>query len=273
MSEQADLEGYLDHIGYAGPQAATREALDGLIQAHTRRIPFENLNPLLGWPVRLDLASLARKFVREGRGGFCYEHNLWFAHVLRSFGFPVTGLAARVVWRQPDDAVTPRTHMLLCVDVRGERRLADVGFGAFTVTSSLALDAEGPQPSPHESFRVVPAGREYLMQVELDDSWRSLYRFDLQPQEPVDYELTSWYLCHHPQSHFRQHLIAARAEPGVRLGLLDGQLSVRRTGLPAERTELRDAGSLRQALKTHFFLDLPADPAVDARLEGLLRPG
>ena len=56
--------------------AACRMATISIIARHTEAIPFENLNPLLRWPVRLDPASLEEKMVRGGRGGYCFEPNL-----------------------------------------------------------------------------------------------------------------------------------------------------------------------------------------------------
>ena len=70
-----DLDACLRRIGHAGPRSATFETLH---QSHTAARPFENLNPLLGVPVALDIASLQRKLVQRRRGGWCYEHNLLF---------------------------------------------------------------------------------------------------------------------------------------------------------------------------------------------------
>lgn len=42
----------------------------------------------------------------------------------------------------------------------------------------------------------------------------------------ADYELTSWHLCHHPDSRFRTGLIAARVAPGLRYALRNTELAV-----------------------------------------------
>ena len=62
---------------------ASLDTLEALHLAHAQAIPFENLDPLLGWPVRLDARSLHRKIVSEGRGGYCFEQNLLLHAVLR----------------------------------------------------------------------------------------------------------------------------------------------------------------------------------------------
>src|SRR5215470_2919639 len=147
-----DLDAYLARTGYAGELAPTRATLDALHLAHATRIPFENLDILLGRPIRLDLASLQAKLVRDRRGGYCFEQNRLFASVLESLGFTVTTLAARVRFGTP--AVLPRTHMLVQVDVDGVRLLADVGFGAFGLLLPIALDDPGESRQFAWTYRI-----------------------------------------------------------------------------------------------------------------------
>ena len=114
-----DLDGYFQRIGHEGPRKPTLETLRALHVRHTEAIPFENLNPFLRRPVRLDPASLEQKLVRDGRGGYCFEQNLLFRDVLTALGYRVRGLAARVVWNAPEGAITARSHMLLLVEIDG----------------------------------------------------------------------------------------------------------------------------------------------------------
>ena len=53
-----DLDAYFRRIGYAGARTATLDTLRAVHLHHAQAIPFENLNPLLRWPVRLDADSL-----------------------------------------------------------------------------------------------------------------------------------------------------------------------------------------------------------------------
>src|SRR5204862_693519 len=94
------------------------------------------------------------KLLTPGRGGWCFEHNLLFAHALEAIGFDVTRLAARVRWNVPEDVVTARSHMLLRVRVDGEDWIADVGFGGLTLTAPLRLRPELEQATPHEPHRI-----------------------------------------------------------------------------------------------------------------------
>ena len=100
MQEAFDLGAYFARIGYDGPATPRLETLREIHRLHPQAIAFENLNPLLHWPVPLDMQSLQQKLVTQRRGGYCYEHNLLLKHALERIGFRVAGLAARVLWNQ-----------------------------------------------------------------------------------------------------------------------------------------------------------------------------
>lgn len=269
-TDAIDLDAYFERIGYDGPRAPTLETLRAIHALHPASIAFENLNPLLGWPVKLDAASLEEKMVRRGRGGWCFEQNGLLLAVLRALGYRVTGLAGRVMWNQPEGEVRPRSHMLLRIDLDEGTYLADVGFGGLTLTAPLRLEADVEQETPHEPFRLAGAGEgEYVMEAGLRGEWKPLYRFDLQPQHRADYEVTSWYLCHHPSSHFRAGLIAARTAPEGRHALRDGELVTHHLHGETERRALATADELRDALENTFRIALPGAPELDAALERL----
>lgn len=154
-----DLEAYFRRIGYDADRTPTLDTLRAIQLRHAETIAFENLNPLMRWPVPLGLESLQQKLVRDRRGGYCFEQNLLLKHLLTALGFRVTGLAARVLWNEPDGALRPRSHMLLLVELKGTPYLADVGFGILTPTAPLRLEPEIEQATPHEPFRLLPAGR------------------------------------------------------------------------------------------------------------------
>jgi N-hydroxyarylamine O-acetyltransferase len=271
MHDDFDLGAYFERIRYDGPTAARLETLCEIHRLHPQAIAFENLNPLLRWPVPLDARSLQQKLVTQRRGGYCYEHNLLLKHALERIGFKVAGLAARVLWNHPEDAIRPRTHMLLQVDIEDELWIADVGFGGLTLTAPLRLVEHTPQSTPHEPFRVTRIDGDYAVQAEVRGAWRTLYRFDLQEQVLPDYEVTSWYLSNHPESHFVRRLIAARTETKRRYALLDNELAVHKLGEETERRKLTSAKELRAVLSETFRIAVPDDVAVDRKLTELVQ--
>jgi N-hydroxyarylamine O-acetyltransferase len=269
VNAQIDLSAYLQRIGWIGTTAPTLDCLRDLVGAHTAAIPFENLNPLLGIPVELSPEALDRKILRDGRGGYCFEQNQLFARALRAIGFPVVGLAARVVWNQAPDAITPRTHMLLRVPLDGGDHLVDVGFGGQTPTGVLRLAPEVDQATPHEPFRLLPRQGEWLAEARIGDAWRPLYRFDLQPQQDIDYELANHFVSTHPRSFFTFTLLAARAEPGRRYALRNREFAVHHTGGETEHRVLKDTRNICDVLESVFRLRLPDHPDLARRLDQL----
>jgi N-hydroxyarylamine O-acetyltransferase len=267
MTSGLDVDAYFERIRYAGPRTVSGDTLAAMHLHHPQAIPFENLNPFLGWPVRLDAASLQQKLVRDRRGGYCYEHNLLFSHVLRQLGFRVTSLAARVMWNVPEGIVRPRSHMLLLIDLDDRRYVADVGFGGLTLTAPLRLEAGLEQSTPHERFRLIASGDRFVMQAKCDESWRSLYAFDLQEQVLSDYELVNWYLCHNPASHFVTGLVAARPDRERRYALRGTELTVHHVNNGTERHLLASREALRASLEQIFRVTLPESPELEAALE------
>jgi N-hydroxyarylamine O-acetyltransferase len=273
MQEEFDLGAYFARIGYGGPAAPRLKTLCEIHRLHPQAIAFENLNPLLHWPVLLDVQSLQRKLVAQRRGGYCYEHNLLLKHALEHIGFRVAGLAARVLMNLPEDSIRPRTHMLLQIDVEDELWIADVGFGGMTLTAPLRLVEHVPQSTPHEPFRLMRLDGDYVLQAQVRSEWRTLYRFDLQEQVLPDYELTSWYLSNHPESHFVQRLIAARTAPQRRYALRQNELAIHELGGETVRRSLTSAASLREALSETFGIALPDSAELEEKLREIAESG
>jgi N-hydroxyarylamine O-acetyltransferase len=262
-------EAYRKRIGYSGAAEASLEALRRIHLLHPAAIPFENLNPLMGWPVLLDVGSVQNKLVEARRGGWCFEQNKLFGEALSYLGFAVTGLGARVVWNAP--AGTPigaRSHMLLRVEAEGTSLIADVGFGGNVLTTPLRLESGRAQDTPHGVFRLTENADHWLEEVLLQDEWQPLYEFTLEPQFPADYEVSNWYLCHHPSSFFRTTLVAARAFPGKRLGLRNTELSIHTPG-GSEKRIIEEPEELRACLANDMGIALPESEELNQRLAAL----
>jgi arylamine N-acetyltransferase len=262
---------YLDRIGgpeVTGPDLPT---LRRIVACHTRTIAFENLDPFTGREVALDPDALASKLVHGGRGGWCFEQNLLLRGALDALGYTTTGLAARVLWGRPADAPPgPRGHMLLRVDLAEGPHLVDVGFGGLTLTGVLALEPEVEQATPHEPFRLDPVdGAGYVMQARVGGAWRPLYRFDLTEQVIADYEVSNWYLCHHPRSHFLSGIMIARPAADRRYALGGNSLAVHHLDGPTERRTLESPAAVREVLEDTFLLDTSGLPDLETALARL----
>jgi N-hydroxyarylamine O-acetyltransferase len=270
MTSGFDLDAYLGRIRYAGPRSATLDTLSEILLNHAQTVPFENLNPLLRWPVRLDARSLQQKLVHDGRGGYCFEHNLLLGHALSALGFHITGLAARVLWNVPAGAITARGHMLLLVDLNDRAYIADVGFGGQTLTAPLRLEPGLEQSTPHEPFRLMRQAESFVLETKVRGLWQPLYRFDLQEQFLSDYEVANWYLSTHPESHFVKGLIAARPDADRRSALRNNELTIHHLSGATERHQLTTVAQLEQALTHVFRIVLPDAPELRSALDRLV---
>jgi N-hydroxyarylamine O-acetyltransferase len=257
--DELDLDTYLTRIGLPAAGPPTPALLRAIVAAHTAAIPFENLDIILGRPIRLDISSLQAKLVHARRGGYCFEQNTLLRAALERLGFTVTSLMARVVLGAAADAITPRTHMLLRVDLPGGPRLADVGFGHLTPTAPLILARDQPQPTEHEDYRLRPSGSETLLQVRLGTEWQNVYRFSAEPSHPIDHEVGNWFTSTRPDGLFTNNVIAARPAMRCRKTLLNSAVTIRDPDNRTQRSMPKTEAELRDALHDHFGIDLDAD--------------
>lgn len=252
----SDFAAYLARIGYDGRVEPTRAALAELHLKHPQAIPFENLNPLAGIPVRIDLPGVIEKLVRSRRGGYCFEQNTLFDAVLQSFGFTVTPLAARVLMGQPQETEVAQTHKLLRVACEGEDLIADIGFGGMTLTGPIALIADREQATPHEPYRLDQTGEDWWLRAKVAGEWRLLYRFTLRRAWRIDEEVANHYVATHPASPFTTMLRAARILPQGRLALLNRRLTEHRLGAASQVEEIDGDAALRMVLLERFGIEV-----------------
>jgi N-hydroxyarylamine O-acetyltransferase len=263
-----DINAYFARIGYTGPTAPTVETLNGILNAHVQAIPFENLDVILGRPIALTPNALEQKLVTRHRGGYCFEQNGFLLLVLEALGFTARPLSARVRFERPAGVTPPRTHLFLRVEIDGQSWLADVGVGALSLTAALRLHADDTQPTPHEPRRIVRDGALWLHQVRFGFDWYDVCEFTLEEMPLIDRELANWYTSTHPDSRFRQRLVAARALPGgERRTLVNRELTTRNRLGQAQTRVLESHDELIAVLATEFGLEF--EPGVRFTCPGI----
>lgn len=212
-----DLTRYLTRVGL-GAEAPLAE----LHRAHVAGILFENLDPLVGIPVSLEPAAIARKLVDSGRGGYCFEHNLLFKQALEALGAKVEPILARVRNGLPAGTINPLTHLLLRVEYEGAVWHADVGFGQGTLLEPIPFGPGGPYEQSGWRYRVIAEGPLLVLQTAAEDGWRDLYAFGPEPAPMIDIEVSNWFTCTHPQSRFvTRLLVTEHGRDGGRTTLSD----------------------------------------------------
>ncbi len=250
-----DLDAYFRRIEYTGERKPSVAVLMDLHLAHATHIPFENLDVMLGRPIRIDLGSIEAKLVHNQRGGYCYEQNLLFAAVLEQLGFSVTLLAARV--RFGAQRVLPRTHVALAVEAGGDRWLADLGFGSCGLLVPIPLSV-GEFQQFAWTYRLARENDLWVLRGTVGGVCQDLYVFTLEPQLAVDFEPPNHYVSTHPDSRFVQTLTVQRVAPDSRRVLRNTLLT---TTTPAGDTcrTLRDGAELLAVLASEFGLTFPTD--------------
>lgn len=270
MHTLTDSRLYLQRLGYASPPPPTLQTLRDLQLRHVCTFAFESLSTLMHAPVPIDLPSVERKVLHEGRGGYCYELNQLFLALLLELGFEARGITGRVVIGGPPDAHTGRTHRLSLVTLDGVRYITDVGFGGMVPSSPLQLDNDAPQATAHEPYRLTLKNASYTLWAQVGEEWRGLYVFDLQTQADIDYEIGNWYVSTHAGSPFLGQLKVALLAPGKRHTLNNGHYAMHSLDGPSEKRAIASADELLDVLRGTFGLRLPVHQRLRETLDGLV---
>ena len=199
MQAGFDLDLYLSRIGYDGPTKPDLATLSGLLAAHMNAIPFENIDVLLGRPIRLDLESLQKKIVADRRGGYCFEQATLFLAALPALGFEATPRTARVILVLKAGA-SPRGRMYIVVRLPEGEFVADPGLGGMGCRTPIPLDGT-PAREGDELWSIRTEDRRRVLEVESPgsrriDAWIAGYDED----NWIDFEVGNHWYSTHPAS-------------------------------------------------------------------------
>ena len=248
-----DLPAYLARIAYNGPLEADHATLAGLIAAHMTAIHFENIDVLLGRPIRLDVESLQDKIVRGRRGGYCFEQATLFDAALRALGFKTTLRTARVTLvLAPDKA--PRGHMIVVVDLPEGSFVADPGLGGLGCRRPIPLDGT-PVEESGETNRIAFDGRRRMLKIESGERTVDAWTSGLDDDNWVDFEVANHWFSTHPTSPMRQRLMLRAMTPQGRVTVMNRDVTIRANG-QASVGKLEDRAALRRLMQDVFAVDL-----------------
>ncbi|WP_017609963.1 arylamine N-acetyltransferase family protein [Nocardiopsis xinjiangensis] len=232
-----DLRAYYERLGVE-PRVPDRATLDRLNEAHIRTLTFDNIDVLLGDGPHVDLASVSRKFLEQGRGGYCFEHGVLFAAALERLGYDVRRRLGRV----GDPAESARAHMVVEIVLDGRRWLADPGFDARLLRPIEMRD--GAQDTyggaTHRMRRVVEEETVFWeLQRWTRGAWERQHTTDELPVRPVDVAMANHYVSVHGGSPFRSMLtVSGHLADGSHATLTHGTVTVRRPGTRTTKREL-----------------------------------
>jgi N-hydroxyarylamine O-acetyltransferase len=255
MSQPFDLDAYFERIEWGGAARPDYDTLAGLLDAHMAHIPFENLEVLLGRPVRLDLQSLQNKLVQARRGGYCFEQTTLFAAVLEQLGFTPVRHTARVIMVSPRHE-SPRTHMFLTVPLPEGTFIIDPGFGSLAPRRPVALAEGVPVQVGHEVHWMERAQREWVLKARIGDKLMDCWVSPLEPDNLIDFEVGNHYTSTHPTSPFVNRITMRALTPTGRVSVMNRDVTIREADA-STTSQLADRTALRSLLAKYFGFDLP----------------
>jgi N-hydroxyarylamine O-acetyltransferase len=248
----AQLSRYFARIGYGGDTTPSLTTLRGLHRAHLLAIPYENLDIHLGVPLTLDPARIFAKIVDERRGGWCYEMNGLFAHVLDALGFDVRRVSG-TVGRAEQGWRAQGNHLVLIV-MLDRPWIADVGFGDGFL-NPLPLEP-GTYSQSFLRYRVSREGPRWRVDNHAYGGADG-FDFTLTPRTLDAFAVQCRELQTSPDSAFVRTTVCERFTRDG-LVMLRGATLREVTAAGVTSRVLQDANDFAATLRDRFGIDLPA---------------
>ena len=232
------------------PKNPSLELVKALQKKHIATFSFNNIAVLLGKPISLDIDDIFEKIVIQNLGGYCFEHNALMYEVLKSLGFNVRILVAKVLNNQDIDS--PRTHRVTLLEWESERYIVDVGFGSLTPSVVLKLNNNQEE----NSYKIVsPENKMYQLELQKEDSCFICYRFDLAEYTEADCVMGNFYSSQHPNAVFVNNFVVSLILPKMTLSFRNGsyhRISQEKT----EVTGVKSVEQLQSILNDEFLIAL-----------------
>ena len=242
------LEIYLDRVEVKAGKA-NLELLSRLTKQHLETFSFSNISVLLGSDMSLSANDVFERIVTSHRGGYCYEQNGLFYHVLNQLGFEVKCGLARVVFPHTAPEIdSPLTHRFNWVTLGIQTYCVDVGFSQMTPREPVPL-------LENNSQKLIKLNdREWLMRQQTQRGWQPLYRMEYCSYPPSDIEIGHFWSHRHPAAPFKNTLVASRISDTHRVSLRNTELWEITDGTPPQISDLPNSRALRECLQLKFGL-------------------
>jgi len=248
-----DIQLYLDRINYKSQISISQEVLFELQTAHLLSIPFENLDIHYNNKIKLDIASIYKKVVLNRRGGFCYELNGLFYHLLKYIGFDVKMVSGRV-YSKDGTYGAEYDHLAIVADIKGKSYLVDVGFGKFSY-KPLEILLGVNLSDEFGLFRFDMAHADYL-RINLVENGNLLpqYVFRVKEREFLEFAGMCEFHQTSKESHFTSKKVISIITKNGRKTLNNNQIKI--TDGDTERTIEFDEEQFEFHLKEYFDIEI-----------------
>ncbi|HEV3411753.1 MAG TPA: arylamine N-acetyltransferase [Puia sp.] len=255
-----DISGYLKRINSTGILRSDLDSLRELQYKHVFSIPFETLDIHNQIPIILKINLLYQKVIRDQRGGYCYELNVLFHHLLHLCGFDVNLVSGRL-HHGNNRFGREFEHLALVVNLNGRDWLVDVGYGDFSLVP-LAIAPGEIQSDGRNYYQIIDPvmvdGRPYLgvaKWVTGKQDFKIDYIFTLTPRTLPEFFGMNEFHQTSQESIFSRSLICTMPVPDGRITLINNKL-IRKENGKRQVKIIQSEDQRDQVLEKYFHMDM-----------------
>ena len=225
-----------------------------LHRAHLLHIPFENLDIHYNRKIILDYEKIFQKIIGQKRGGYCYELNGLFFHLLHQLGYEVKLISAKVRNEERDEYGKEFDHMAIIASIDGEEYLVDVGFGKGVIFPKK-VEHGLVQMDYTDYWRFIKDVDDNFILQSSDNAtvFSSKYLFTLDAKELIQFFEMNEFQQHNPGSTFREKKMITQLTETGRITLTDRLFKELKLGSIKE-TEISNEDEFLSLLEQHFSI-------------------
>lgn len=253
-TDSINVEAYLRRIGLQRGMQPDLKFLRALHRHHLYNIPFENLDIHLGRKIMLSIKRIYEKVIVNQRGGFCYELNGLFYHLLDHLGYDCRLISAQV--RRDDGSYGPPfDHMAIVVRLKDGDWLVDVGFGDGFMSPKKLVEGEVQVDYTKYVKLEKDIDDNFFLMISSDGlAYETKYRFTLKQREFIEFIDMLDYHQTSEDSPFTQKKLITQANDKGRITLTDRKLKITHLGETNEEALLND-DEFWSKCEQHFGID------------------
>ena len=239
--KQIDIDSYLERLELQ-KELPSLDFLKKIHRNHQIVFPFENLDIHFKRKITLEIDSIYFKLINRKRGGFCYELNLAFYHLLVNLGYDCHLISAQV-WNHTDKKYGPKyDHMALLVYIKEEIYLCDVGYGGQDSFIFPKKVKEELQIDFNRYFLVTKNvdGIFFLKKSENGVTFDVVYKFSAKIRESIEFLSMCRFQQNAAESSLVGRKIMTKLTKNGRIKLTDNKLIILEKGEIVEESLLNE---------------------------------
>ena len=246
-----NLAAYLKELGSL-KELPSKNYLRKLHRSHLLRFPFENLDVFFHRKITIDIRSIFNKIIPTQRGGFCYELNFLFYHLLIHLGYDCQLISARTFNDATDSYGKEYDHMAILVKIQNDIYLCDVGFGnGLVYPAKLETDILQMDQTHFVQFICDVDDVYYLRKSSDGQTFKTLYKFEIKLREPIEFIDMCDFHQTNPQSYFVGKKIITKLTDSGRITLDDSFLKIQEKGI-TNKIEVLNEDDFYTKMEEHF---------------------